>query len=519
MKRPSALEVISTVVDARSWATWDTNTVDVDSDPDYVDALARARAVTGLDEAVISGTATLRGRRIAVVACDFRFLGGSIGVAAGERLTGAIRRATAENLPLLAMPTSGGTRMQEGAIAFLQMVKITTAIVAHKAAHLPYLVYLRHPTTGGVFASWGSLGHITFAEPGALVGFLGPRVYEALYGAPFPTGVQTAENLYAHGLIDAIVPVHEIGDVVDRALTIMATAVRRADGRADSGDLVHTPQATAPVESESGPHVDVSAWQAVCASRRPDRPGVRELLTYAATDVLELNGTGQGESESGLTLALTRFGDAPCVLLGQDRHGQTPDTPLGPGALRQARRGMQLAAQLQLPLVTVIDTSGAALSQAAEEGGLAGEIARCIADLLALPVPTISVLLGQGTGGGALALVPADRILAAQHGWLSPLPPEGASAILHHDTTHAQAMADKQGIRSIDLYAHGVVDHIIPEYPDAADESESFCRRVGTTLHRELIALGRNEHPYGISSRTKRFDRIGRPYRAFAQAG
>ena len=504
MTRLTARELIEVVVDTGSWVSWDTTPVDVDTDADYTADLARARAATGLDEAVLTGAADLRGRRIAVVVCDFKFLGGSIGVAAGERLTAAIRRATAEGLPLLAMPTSGGTRMQEGAIAFLQMVKITTAIVAHKAAHLPYLVYLRHPTTGGVFASWGSLGHITFAEPHALVGFLGPRVYEALYGKAFPADVQTSENLYEHGIVDAVVPADEIGDVVDRALSVIS----------------RTPQQTARGALEpASPARDITAWQAVCATRRTDRPGVRELLRYAAPEVVELNGTGQGESDPGLTLVLTRFGDSPCVLLGQDRQGQTIDEPLGPGALRQARRGMRLAADLDLPLVTIIDTAGAALSQEAEEGGLAGEIARCIADLIALPVPTISILLGQGTGGGALALLPADRTLAAQHGWLSPLPPEGASAILHHDTSHAQAMADKQGIRSIDLREHGVVDAIIPELPDAADEPEAFCLRVGTHLHQELRALERKQYPSGVSARTRRFDRIGTQCRVLAQVG
>jgi acetyl-CoA carboxylase beta subunit len=125
----------------------------------------RARAATGLDEAVLTGEGTVFGRRVAV-ACEFDFLAGSIGVAAAERITAAVERATAEGLPLLASPSSGGTRMQEGTVAFLQMVKIAAAVTLHKQAHLPYLVYLRHPTTGGVFASWGSLGHVTVAEPG-----------------------------------------------------------------------------------------------------------------------------------------------------------------------------------------------------------------------------------------------------------------------------------------------------------------------------------------------------------------
>jgi acetyl-CoA carboxylase beta subunit/acetyl-CoA carboxylase alpha subunit len=503
MSRPGARETIDALVDEGSWASWDGALPEVPASREYAEELACARAKTGLDESVLTGSATIRGHRVAMLVCEFGFLGGSIGVAAGQRLTMAIRRATAERLPLLALPTSGGTRMQEGTTAFLQMVRITAAVTDHKAARLPYLVYLRHPTTGGVFASWGSLGHVTFAEPGALIGFLGPRVYEALYGGPFPTGVQTSENLCACGLIDAVTPLPELAGVVDRALTI----------------ITRSPHPTIRPAPLQAPSSDTPAWESVLASRRAERPGVRELLHHAAAGVLALNGTGQGENEPGLMLALARFGDEPCVLLGQDRHGQTPEAPLGPGALRQARRGMRLAAELNLPLVTVIDTAGAALSREAEEGGLAGEIARCIAEMVTLDVPTVSVLLGQGTGGGALALVPADRILSAQHGWLSPLPPEGASAILYHDTSHAADMAAKQGVRSADLLAHGIVDRVIPEYPDAAAEPERFCLRVGATLRDELAALGKVGTGHRLAERALRFERIGHDSLVLAAAG
>jgi acetyl-CoA carboxylase carboxyl transferase subunit beta len=502
MTRLGAHDVVATLADPGSWESWDHSLTETATDPLYADDLGRARAKTGLDESVITGTAKIRGHRCAMLLCDFGFLGGSIGVAAGDRLTQAIRRATAEKLPLLALPTSGGTRMQEGTTAFVQMVKVTAAVVAHKAAYLPYLVYLRDPTTGGVFASWGSLGHVTFAEPGALIGFLGPRVYEALYGNPFPGGVQTAENLFAHGLLDAVVPVYELADAVDRALRL----------------ITHRPPTTAVPRPLRGASLDVSAWQSVAASRRPDRPGVRELLRHATTDVMTLSGTGQGENDPGLLLALTRFGETACVLLGQDRHGQTPETAFGPGALRQARRGMRLATDLDLPLVTVIDTAGAELSQAAEEGGVAGEIARSIADMVALQVPTVAVLLGQGTGGGALALLPADRILAAQHGWLSPLPPEGASAILYRDTSHAAVMAERQGIRSAALLADGIVDYVIPEHPDAADEPERFCHRVGAAIANELAALGNIASGPRLIERECRFERIGQFGQAWAPA-
>lgn len=492
---PSARELVDLVLDDHSFTSWDEPVVDPPGSKAYAAELAAARARTGLDEAVMTGEGTIRGRRVAVMACEFSFLGGSIGVAAAERLVRAVERATAQGLPLLAAPVSGGTRMQEGTVAFVQMVKITAAIAHHKARALPYLVYLRHPTTGGVFASWGSLGHVTAAQPGALVGFLGPRVYEALYHRSFPEGVQVSENLFARGLIDAVVEPDQIADVLARALNVLC-----ADRR------VPLP-AGAPAPDP--PMADVPAWESITLSRRPERPGVRRLLRYAAADVVPLNGTGGGEHDPGLLLALARFGAVPCVFLGQDRQGQTEDKPLGPGALREARRGMRLAGELDLPLVTVIDTPGAALSVEAEEGGLAGEIARCLSDLVTLEAPTLTLLFGQGSGGGALALLPGDRVVAAQHGWLSPLPPEGASAIMHRDTAHAAEMAASQGVRSQDLLAGGIVDRIVPELPDAAQEPEEFCRRVGVVLQQELAALLQQDARERLPRRLERYRRLG----------
>ncbi|MCX6396823.1 MAG: enoyl-CoA hydratase-related protein [Propionibacteriales bacterium] len=473
MIRLSAADLIGLVLDQDSWVSWG-------SAPDhgviseaYQADLEAARAKSGVDESVVIGEGTIRGRRVAVIACEFGFLAGSIGQAAATRLVAGIERATAEGIPLLAAPVSGGTRMQEGTPAFVHMIRISAAVAAHKSAGLPYLVYLRNPTTGGVMASWGSLGHVTIAEPGALVGFLGPRVFEALYGKPFPADVQTSENLYAHGIIDGVVGPEDVADLLDRTLSI----------------LLAVPAVPDPQDAPAPPVPEVDTWDAVQRSRRPDRPGVRRLLRYAATDVVPLNGTGQGEADPGLMIALARFGGAPCVFLGQDRRGQTTDRPMGPGALREARRGMRLAVELGIPLLTVIDTPGAALSPEAEEGGLAGEIARSLADLVTLDAPTLCLMLGQGNGGGALALLPADRVVAAQHAWLSPLPPEGASAIVHRDTDHAPEMARAQRIRASDLLEVGVVDRIVPELPDAADEAEAFCQRLGAVLAHELATL------------------------------
>jgi acyl-CoA carboxylase subunit beta len=488
VSRIGALELRDAVLDEGSFRSWGAPPVPVARSDDYRRELAEAQAATGLDESVITGEGRVLGRRVAVVACEFDFLAGSIGVAAAERITAAVARATAERLPLLASPSSGGTRMQEGTVAFLQMVKIAAAVELHKRAHLPYLVYLRHPTTGGVFASWGSLGHITVAEPGALIGFLGPRVYEHLYGEPFPSGIQTAENLQRHGVIDAVVPLDRLRGVLDRALKVVSDAPE--------------PPPDAP---PSEPVPDVPAWDSVEASRRPDRPGVAQLLRHGATEWALLSGTGFGEGATTL-LALARFGGQPAVVLGQQR---VVGGLVGPVALREARRGMALAAGLKLPLVSVIDTAGPALSAEAEQGGLAGEIARCLADLITLDTPTVSVLLGQGSGGPALAMVPADRVLAALHGWLAPLPPEGASAIVFRDVDHAPELAAAQGIRSADLLRDGIVDVIVGEHPDAADEPVEFTKRLSAVIAGELHRLSAIPEGQRQTARLERYRRIG----------
>ncbi|MFD4367123.1 carboxyl transferase domain-containing protein [Rhodococcus sp. NPDC058521] len=491
----SANDILDLVLDPGSYRSWDSAPVDTRPDEKYRADLEKATRTSGVDESVITGTGTVRGRPVAVIACEFAFLAGSIGVAAAERIASAIERATAEGLPILASPTSGGTRMQEGTVAFVQMVKIAAAVAAHKAAHLPYLVYLRHPTTGGVFASWGSLAHITLAQPGALIGFLGPRVYEALYGEQFPEGVQVAENLYRNGVIDGVVEPGRLRLLVHRAFRVLVDAPDDLPIAQDREDTI--PEAP--------------AWQSVLITRRRDRPGIRQLLRHAATEQVPLSGTGQGETDKTILLSLARFRGSPCILLGQDRSGQSATVTMGPAALREARRGMRLAEELQLPLVLVIDTLGASLSQEAEERGLAPEIARCIADLVTLRTPTVSVLLGQGSGGGALALLPADRVLVAQHGWLAPLPPEGASAIVHRDTAHAPEMAAAQGVRALDLLRDGVVDAIVPERPDAADEPVEFSKRVGRAIARELRDLTSLTEDQRSAARIARYRNLGVP--------
>lgn len=494
MTRTSAHDLINQVLDPDSYISWDTPPVYGDISDDYRASLERAREKSGVDESVITGEGTINGRRVATILSEFSFLGGSIGAATARRIIDGIHRATAEKLPLLISPSSGGTRMQEGTPAFALMVSITTAVYRHKDQHLPFLVYLRNPTTGGVMASWGSAGHFTFAEPGALLGFLGPRVVELTTGTPMPEGVQSGENLAKCGVIDGVVSPKDL-----RAAVQKINEVLLSEAPAVQPELPEMPE-----------HHPESVWESIQLTRRADRPGVRDIVGCLRSNLIELSGSGDGRRSPAVTVALTKINGRPVVLIGQDRHQQPPlgEHYLGTEALRMARRGISLAHQLQLPLISIIDTPGAELSQYAEEHGMAGSIARTLGELVDLDVPTISIILGQGCGGGALAMLPSDRVLATSNAWLSPLPPEGASAIIYRDTEHAPQMMEEQDVSASALLKAGIVDAIIPEKGDAADEPEAFIDRVLTTISHTLWELDHNPQRVGRELHFKHYERL-----------
>ncbi len=446
--------MIESVVDRGSFFPWDDDVVAHDplgfSDTQpYPERLAAARRKSRHTESVITGRATINGRALALIAGHYAFMGGSVGAATGERVARAFERALQARLPVLAMTASGGTRMQEGSLAFVQMVKAAQAAREFKAAGLLYVVYLSSPTFGGVLASWGSLGHLTFGEPAAVVGFSGPRAVELTTGRSLPPHVQETDNLMAHGLIDDVFPRDELRD---RMGFLMASFQSRS--------WAGTPPP--PVEKDAVGDV----WRSIQRSRHPTRPGAKSLLAACGAELTVIRGDGSaGGDDPGCFAALGRVTGRPCVVLAQDRASSPQGARLTPRAYRKARRAMKLAAELGLPLITVVDTSGVELSRATEEGGLSAEIARCLADLTELSTPTLSVLLGEGAGGGALAFFPADRAICAEHAWLLPIAPEGASAILYRSVDHAAEVAAAQGGASWDLMRFGLVDSVVAERP------------------------------------------------------
>lgn len=441
----------------------------------YAQRLDEARARTSGDESVWAGRVTIGGIGCAIISSEFDFLAGTMGLAASIRTCRAFDRAIVERLPVIGLPCSGGTRMQEGTPAFVQMAAVAAAARRLRDARLPYLVYLRDPTTGGVLGTWGSLGHLTFAEPGALIGLTGPRVIEAVTGEPFAEGVQSAEHLREHGIIDDVIDRVELRDRLATVLAVLSPPMPEPP----HAEILHLP----------ADH-QVDPWEAVTRTRRTDRPGVRELFAACVSDITRLSGDGVGGRDDGCLAAVARVQGIPAVVIAADRRPGERGAGLTAAGYRTARRAMSLADELDLPLVTLIDTAGADISVRSEEEGLAAEVARCLAELSVLRVPTLSLLFGEGTGAGAIALLPADRVVACEHAWLSPIAPEGASEILHRTPGRAEELARSQAIASTDLRRLGIVDVVVPDRPAPGEEGDAFAKRVAATavhLLREII--------------------------------
>lgn len=499
----SAREAVSAIADPDSFHSWDQPGIPIHADsPGYSEELALAAQATGTEDSVISGAVRIGGVTTAVIAWEFGFLGGSVGVRTARRIVAAVRRATAEGLPLVALPRSGGTRMQEGAPAFVQMVAITGAVAEHRAAGLPYLVHLCGPTTGGVLATMGSVGDITSAEPGAMVGFLGPRAYAAITGQQFPEGIQTAGNLLARGIVDAVLPWPDLRDRWSVLLRLWTDRPRPAGaaGPGAAGPGAAGP-GTDPVPPTPGPALRAAdrapaalpgapaspeeLWRYVEASRAHDRIDAAQFVAAHMSDVVWLPGTSTGDVANGAAVGVGRLGGMPVVVAATE--DRWTGEPLTVGGLRTIRRGIELAGRWGLPILTIVDTLGAQLSVEGEQAGIAGEISRVMLDLVRTPSPTAALLLGAGTGGAALALLATDRIVAGSHTWVSPLAPEGAAAIRHVGTHDPVQIAWEQRIGAHALASIGFVDTIVRE--SEPDWVAALAREIVAGLQEVLAGV------------------------------
>ncbi|MFJ4896738.1 carboxyl transferase domain-containing protein [Streptomyces sp. NPDC088727] len=413
----------------------------------YADSRARATARTGEHESVVHGLATVGGHRCVLVSFEFGFLGGSLGQRTGDRLEAAYEEAVARRLPLVSLIATGGSRMQEGMIALTQLHRVAAASARLRAAGPAQLAVLRDPTTGGGWATLGAGADVILALPGAQVGFAGSRVRPP--GAD--PAAYTAEGQLAAGQLDAIVPPEELAATVGHWLG--ALAYREAGAAAETTDPASAPAPVPDALSATG--LPRTGWDAVLRARSASRPRAEAYLDAYFGIRLPLHGDRCGGTDPGLLCGFGLRAGRPVAYVAQC------GTPTRPAGYRTAARVIRLADRLGVPVLTLIDTPGAANDAEAERAGAGAAIADAFAAIAAARVPVTTLVIGEGGSGGALALAAPGNTHVTADSYFSVIAPELAAAILKRSPDQTHATADQLRLRPQDLVDLGVARSVV----------------------------------------------------------
>lgn len=465
------------VLDPQSFEEWfaeehGTNPLDF---PGYVDKLTAVREKTGLKEAVTVGKGKIYGEDAVIGVCDARFMMGSMGHAVGEKIAGAVERATEEKLPVILFCCSGGARMQEGIVSLMQMAKTAAALKKHSDAGLLYISVLTDPTTGGVTASFAMLGDIILAEPGALIGFAGARVIEQTIGQKLPEGFQRAEFLVEKGIIDGVVERQELKETVWKLLNIHQDALQYIH-YGDTQNVENLPEIRNSRGKAAGcDKKELTAWERVEISRSKERPTTLSYVQQVFDDFLELHGDRAFRDDGAVIGGIAMFGGQPVTVIGQQKGKNVKENiyrnfgMASPEGYRKALRLMKQAEKFGRPVVTFVDTPGAACGIEAEERGQGEAIARNLLEMSGIQTPMVSILIGEGGSGGALGLAVTDEVWMMENATYSILSPEGFASILWKDGKRAKEASEVMKITAKDLKKLQIIEKVIRE-PEPANE-------------------------------------------------
>ena len=478
----------------------------------YEEKLEGLKEKTGLEEAVVTGKISINGTETAVGVCDGRFLMASMGEVVGEKIARMVERATREKLPIILFACSGGARMQEGIVSLMQMAKTSAALKRHSDAGLLYISVLTDPTTGGVTASFAMLGDVILAEPKALIGFAGPRVIEQTIGQKLPKGFQRSEFLLEHGFIDAIVERPQLKETLSQILKLherenASKSEKMESNLADdkSQDMNETGKKQTEEELPLHNHL-AGAWDRVLLSRMNDRPVGSDYIQALFTDFVEFHGDRYYGDDKAIIGGVARFHGIPVTVIAQAKGTNTKENiernfgMPSPEGYRKALRLMKQAEKFQRPVICFVDTPGAFCGLEAEERGQGEAIARNLYEMSSLKVPVLSMIIGEGGSGGALAMAVADEVWMLENSIYPILSPEGFASILWKDSTKAKEAAEVMRLTAEDLYHMGIVEKVFPEPSHftvqnlkqmtqmLAREMERFLRDYGDLTQEELSA-------------------------------
>lgn len=461
--------------------------------PEYPQKIEELKKRLKIDEAVTCGKCTIQGEEAVVCVCDGRFLMGSMGYAVGEKITRTVERATEERLPVIIFTCSGGARMQEGMVSLMQMAKTSAALKRHSKEGLLYISVLTDPTTGGVTASFAMLGDVILAEPGALVGFAGPRVIEQTIGQKLPEGFQRAEFLVEHGLIDGVVEREELKDTLAKLIVMH----RQVDAKE-----ALIPNRRKEVHEEERKE-NVSSWERVQRARDAKRPAAMEYIQEIFTNFMEFHGDRHYGDDGALIGGVAYLDGCPVTVLGQQKGKNTKENlkrnfgMMSPEGYRKALRLMKQAEKFNRPIICFVDTPGAFCGMEAEERGQGEAIARNLFEMSDLTVPVLSIVIGEGGSGGALALSVGNEVWMMENATYTILSPEGFASILWKDASKAPQAADIMRVTAKDLKEMGIIEKVISE-PEPADLqnidriAEKMQEEIRRFLHKYL-KLGKEE--------------------------
>lgn len=517
---------IKMVVDRKSFTEWDVHMEEQNplQYKGYEEKIRSLREKTGLDDAVVTGKCTIKGTPTALGVCDCRFMMSSMGEVVGEKITRVFERATKERLPVILYICSGGARMQEGLVSLMQMAKTSMAIRKHSDAGLLYVPILTDPTTGGVTASFAMLGDIILAEPKALIGFAGPRVIEQTIGQKLPKGFQRAEFLLEHGFVDKIVEREEQRSVLADILKLHENKIPDY-GQSDNSDMEMKYKSDNAESTETAvgdkresentiwpefiPSGNYTPWEHVQLARAKTRPTGKDYIEALFDDFMEFHGDRHCGDDPAVIGGVAFFHGKPVTVLAQEKGEGTRENiarnfgMVSPEGYWKSLRLMQQAEKFHRPVICLVDTPGAFCGLEAEERGQGEAIAKNLYTLAGLTVPVLSIVIGEGGSGGALAFAVADEVWMLEHSVYSILSPEGFASILWKDSKKAKEAAAVMKLTAADLYQMGMIEHVIPEAEPVSRENindaaaylengiEDFLGKYGKTEPEKLL-----EHRY-----------------------
>lgn len=481
--RVHAYRRIEMICDADTFEEWN-QTMPISNPlnfPGYEEKIEAAREKSKLDEAVITGRAKINGFSTAIAVCDARFMMSSMGRNVGEKITSMIERATAEDLPVIIYACSGGARMQEGIVSLMQMAKTSAALHRLHEKGQVFISVLTEPTTGGVTASFAMLGDIIIAEPNALIGFAGPRVIEQTIGTKLPEGFQRSEFLLQHGFLDMIVERPKQREVLSEILRMHS----KEHTFCENTKSFVKKQLSKRKEKSDKKKKEYTAWDSVQISRSVERPTANDYIREIFPDFIELHGDRYYADDGAIVGGIATFFGQPVTIIGQQKGRSLKENQIrnfgmpSPEGYRKALRLMKQAQDFKRPILCFVDTPGAFCGLEAEERGQGEAIARNLLEMSALKVPTLSIVIGEGGSGGALAMMVSDEVWMLEHSIYSILSPEGFASILYKDAKKAKQAAENMKITATDLLQLGIIEKIIEENsPSNVKEMEGIVSKL-----------------------------------------